>query len=244
MITITRTGSIADVIAQARDVPARVIPYAAATALTRTIKAAQAAVVAEMPRVFDRPVRYTLNATRIEPATKDNLSARIAVKHQPGTGTRPESYLLPEVDGGSRGEKRMERALRYEGVLRRGLRAMPGTAMQLDSAGNISSSSIRSVLQALKAVKAASATRGRDGRKLRKGRQLKNDLFVGQPLGGNRPDGIWRREGRRLRPLIVFTRAPQYRRRLDFEGIVAPVVLERFRAEFEAAAASIIARRR
>jgi hypothetical protein len=42
MLSIQRTGaSIADVIASVRGVPLRMIPYAAATALTRCVKQAQ-----------------------------------------------------------------------------------------------------------------------------------------------------------------------------------------------------------
>lgn len=245
MITISRTGRIADAISAVRDVDDRVIPYASAAALTRTVKLAQKAVVADMPRVFSQPVRYTLNATRIVPATKDNLTARIAVKDQVSSGTRPESYLFPEVQGGPRSEKGFERALRYIGVLNAGQRAMPGAGMTVDAAGNVTGASIRGLLRTLKSVKAASATRSRTGKRLRKGRKLKNDLFVGTPAGaGGRPAGIWRREGRRLRPLFVFTGSqPQYRRRLDFDGVVSQVVRERFRDEFETAAAAIANRR-
>jgi len=91
MLNIRRTGNtIAEVIASVRDVPARVIPYAAATALTPTAKTAQAEVGTGMRTTFDRPTQYTLNATYTVVATKDKLSARVAVKDTAGTGVIPE----------------------------------------------------------------------------------------------------------------------------------------------------------
>jgi hypothetical protein len=256
VLDIRKTGSPSVAAALLRDVPVGVLPYAAATALTRTARDGQKAIVDDMPRVFDKPTRYTLNATRLVPATKDNLVATVAVKDQgSGNGTRPESYLLPEVEGGKRNEKRFERALRYAGVLTRGQYVLPAGGLKLDAAGNVSAATSREVIAALKGTKAASATRDyATGKRLKKGRTLNNDLFIGQPKNGwgkaaplraGSPEGVYRREGRRLRLLFLITsQAPTYRRRLDFDGTVATVVRERFAAEFERAATDILNRRR
>lgn len=243
MLTTTRTGmSLADMAAQVRGVPVRLIPYATATALTRCAKQAQTVELPQaMRKAFDNPTSYTLNALRIEPATKDKLSARVLVKTKGMTsGNAQESYLLPEVEGGQRGAKGMENALRYAGVLTAGQFVVPGAAAKLDANGNVKGADIRTILKALKNLKAVSATRSRSGKRLAKGRQLANDLFVGKPSGGNRPDGIWRREGKRLRPLFVFTNtAPVYRPRLDFTGVVQGVARKQFPAEFAKAVASM-----
>lgn len=246
MLNISRKGpSIAEISASIRDVPGRMFPYAAATALTRCAQFAQRTELpAEMRRVFSSPVAYTLNALRVEPATKDKLIARIMVKDE-GTGgsVAPEKFLQPEVEGGARGRKRMEEAMRYAGVLQSNQFAMPGGALSLDGQGNVKGSEIRTILAALKGIKAASSTRSRSGARLAKGRKLANDLFVGKPNGGSRPDGIWRREGKRLRPLFVFTTdTPTYQRRLDFTGVVQKVALTRFRSEFEKAVATMQSR--
>ena len=75
------------------------------------------------------------------------------------------------------------------------------------------------------------------------GKRLNNSLMVGKPNGGDRPEGIWRREGQRLRPLFVFTnQAPRYNERLDFDGVVMAVARERFQPEFEKAMAAMVAR--
>lgn len=243
MLNISRKGlSPADMAASMRGVPARLIPYATATALTRIAKQAQTEdLPREMRKVFDSPISYTLNSLRIEPATKDKLSARVLVKTKEMTsGNAQESYLQPEVEGGPRSTKRMESALRYAGVMSAGQFVVPGAAAKLDANGNVRGADIRTILAALKGIRAVSATRSRSGQKLRKGRGLANELFVGKPQGGNRPDGIWRREGKRLRPLFIFTnQAPSYKKRLDFNGVVQRVAQERFPEQFAKAVAAL-----
>lgn len=223
-------------IASARGVPMRMVPYAAAAALTRVAKqAATEAVPAQMQRVFDRPTAYTLNALRFTPATATQLFATVAVKDK-AAGIAPNRFLSPQEKGGARGQQRRERAFAYAGVLASGRYAMPGAATALDAHGNVKASDVRTILTALKNIKAASATTGRDGSKRKKGRKLDNSLFVGKPRGGSRPEGIYRREGQRLRPLFIFTnQTPSYAPRMDFSGTVARVARDRFAVEFKKA---------
>ena len=243
MLEIRRSGNMADVIASVRSVPARIVPYAVSTALTRTAQhAAKIELPAEMRAVFGNPVAYTLNSLRIEPATKDTLSARVMVKNS-AAGVSPENFLFPQVEGGGRKHKRAEAAMRYAGVLGAGQFAMPGEGMELDANGNVKGADVRTILAALKNIGAVSHHRTRSYARVRKGGKLKNDLFVGKPNGGSRPDGIWRREGHRIRALFVFTNAaPTYGKRLDFTGVVQRVALERFQPEFEKALNAMVAR--
>lgn len=245
MLSVSRSGpAIAEVIASMRDVPTRMVPYAASTALTRVAKyAADVELPAEMQKAFQNPVPFTLKSLRIEPATRDTLRARVMVKDQ-AAGVAPEKYLQPEVEGGARRHKRSEMAMRYAGVLRTSQYAVPGAGLELDAAGNVKASDVRIILAALKNIRAVSGARDRTtGKRLAKGRKLANDLFAGKPNGGDRPEGIWRREGKHLRALFVFTSsAPDYSRRLDFSGVVQRVALARFRPEFEKAVAALQAR--
>ena len=243
MLTIRRSGpTLAEIAADARSVPVRMVPYAAATALTRCAQYAQRTELpAEMRRVFANPVDYTLNSLRIEPATKDTLSARVMVKDT-GTagGVAQEKFLQPEVEGGVRGHKRMENAMRYAGVLGAAQYAMPGAGLSLDASGNVKGAEVRTILSALKNIRSGV---GAKGQRAGRGRKLANDLFAGKPNGGNRPDGIWPRAGQRLRALFIFTTdAPDYSRRLDFSGVVQRVALDRFRPEFEKAVAALQSR--
>ena len=205
-----------------RNVPERLVPYASATALTRTVKyAADIAIPAEMSRVFAGPTAYTLKALRIEPATKNSLIAKVAVKDQ-AAGVNPTNFLRPEIEGGARKPKASEAAMRYAGVLKSGQYAMPGPGMSLDRYGNVRGAEVRNILTSLRAMRGGT------------GKKLKNDLFVGSPRGRSL-GGIWRREGKRLRPLFIFTHAPSYAPRLDFAGIVQKVAQARFSVEFEKA---------
>lgn len=240
MLNFSATGtvSVADAIAAARDVPASVIPYAASTALTRSVKAGQLAVQQRMPQVFDQPTAYTLNALRVEPATKDKLTARIAVKDQAGgKSTRPESYLLPEVQGGARAEKRFERALRYAGVLSQGWSAILGRDAPLDAHGNLIPSVLRMAIAAAKRGDKPSPggyfVGGVDNSKRSKRRK-------------NAQPGIYQQTSKGVvLPILIFTPTkPVFRQRLDFEDVVAPVVRDRFAVEFSRAATAILAKRR
>ena len=143
-----RTGQIADMIQSIRDVPARVIPYAAATAMTRTAKAiATQAMPDAMRKSFDRPTAWTLNSLAIEPATKDKLSSAVFIKNvADGRAIPQERFLLPGVEGGPRNEKRAERALRYAGLLQAGERMYPSRDVERDAHGNIPPAFLRSVI--------------------------------------------------------------------------------------------------
>ena len=241
MYTVSRSGqTIASVIAQIRDVPARVVPYAASTALTRVALAGRAGVLAAMPRVFDRPTPYALRSTRVIPSTVQTLAARVQVNDDfTNNGVAAEDFLFPEVFGGPRKEKRYERSLRYSGILRSGERTVLGQAAPLDAYGNLKASEIQRILTAVRGNfdPYQNKTTSRRSRKNAK----KAPYFAGAVRGTR---GIWKREGRKTLPILIFiTKAPVYRQRLDFEGIVKRTADEQFEAEFNKAAAAIVARR-
>jgi hypothetical protein len=223
--TATRTGSARAIAREMREIPRSWVPYATSAALTKSAQAAQRAIVADMPRRFDRPTAYTLGALRVEPSTAATLSARVAVKDQAGgRGTRPESYLLPEVEGGPRREKRTERALRLAGLLRPGEWVVPGSAAPLDANGNLSGAVSRSILRQVLALqrggRTVAPTRGGGG------------YFVGA-VGKRGTRGVWLREGRETKPILIFTRTPpSYRSRLPFVELAERAARDTFPAEF------------
>jgi hypothetical protein len=252
-----QTGRLADVVQSFRDVPARVMPYAAATALTRTASAlARTVLPGEMQRVFDRPNRYTLNSLRSIGARRDKLTAAVWVKDDAtNNGTRPEDYLLPSVAGGPRNEKRFERAMRYGGLLPSGWRAMPGQGAKLDAFGNLQRGEIQRILTATRTAfdpaqrKTASA---RSRKNARNAPYFGVAPTVGRFVGGEYREtrsrlqpGVYRREGRGIKPVLIFTKTqPRYRQRLDFVGISERYTLEQFPAEFARAARDILSRPR
>jgi hypothetical protein len=258
-ITAKRSGSaVADVLRDIRGIPAGVIPYAAAVAMTRVAKiAATKDLPAEMRRVFDRPVRWTLNSVRVVPATKDTLSARIFVKDDaPRNGTRPEDYLLPQVEGGGRKEKRFERAMRYAGLLPAGWRAIPGDAAPLDGYGNLKRGEIQRILTATRTAfdpyqRKTNSKRSR--RNARNAPYFGVRPFTGVITGGDKfslkpshiTPGVYRRVGASIKPVLIFTKTqPTYRRRLDFSAVSERTTRQNFQVEFDRAATAILARNR
>lgn len=235
MLTLTRSGpTAAGIAAELRVVVASRVPLITAKALTFTVQKAQQSIIAAMPRAFAGGAsRYTLGATRIEPATVDKLSARVAVKDQPtGGGNVAENFLLPQVFGGPRREKRFERALRFAGLLRAGERAVPGDKAALDAQGNLQIGALRTLLNTVAGLK-----RGDEparGSKRSRNSRTRKDVFVGQPNGGG-PVGIYKRTARRagLQPLVIFVqRAPTYAPRLPFEQIAQQATQREFPATF------------
>lgn len=258
------TNAVANAISTARDVPLRVIPYAAASALTRVAKAGQKAVVSEMPRVFDRPTPYTQNSLYVEPANKDKLVSQVAVKTKAGnSAVASENFLYPEVFGGARKSKRFENAFRYAGILPRGSSMVASQASGLlDAYGNISGPRMVQLIsyfggfseQGYRANMGAKGRRrlARYGKSERGYRTINGVRYFaitpdmpnfsrqGLAPGIYAASGI---HGGNVRPVLLFTRrAPTYRSRLPFHSIVQRTVATQFADEFNSAAQDILAR--
>ena len=93
-------------------------PFAVAYGLTKTAQDIKAAEIDVMKDVFDRPIRFTLNALFEKPATKADLTAVVEFKE--GFGSVPAwRYLGPQVAGGSRSTKSGERKLIDAGIMKK-----------------------------------------------------------------------------------------------------------------------------
>lgn len=256
-LSAVRSGRLGAAAALLRDVPTGVIPYAANGALNIIGKRAREDLRAEMPRVFDRPNAWTLNSIRVLESTRETLTVRLFVKDDaPNNGTRPEEYLLPEVFGGGRNEKRFEAALRYAGILPPGWRAMPGEGAKLDQYGNMARGEIQRILTAVKANRDSAQNRTGSARSRRNAKNA--PYFVGgldvvSVVGGRAvtrkssiPPGIYARkpDGRGITPVLIFVRKPpQYRSRLDFGRVVEERANADFETEFVRLADAITSRR-
>ena len=196
------------------DIEKRQLPFATALALTRTANKVERAEVAEMVRVFDRPTRFTLNSLFVRPARKSRLVALVWVKDYASKADAPTRWLLPEVEGGARNQKRSEKLLGARGILSPGRFLMPGSDMPLDGSGNVSRGRIQKVLSGLGAQgdKHANST----GSKRSAGNR--NRFFV---MGrGANALGIAERTGKgRLKWMLAFGKSPTYRDRFDFYGV-------------------------
>lgn len=234
----------------------RKIERSTAIALTKTAQHAQKAVIAEMPKVFDRPTPYAMRGTRVKSANykTGRMEASVEFKTDTSKGNRAEQFLRAEVFGGPRRLKRFEVALQRIGVLPAGMMVVPGKGIKLDAYGNIPARDIVVTLSYLQAFgesgyKANMSKEKRE--KLFKGTRTKDgwELFVVRQ--GMRParsgkqlhPGIWRRRiihgfGSSIHPWMMFVSQPMYRQRLPLDQIRDRAVDAHFQDEFNKAFSS------
>lgn len=219
-----------------------------ATALTRTAVEVKAAELSELNSVIDRPTPYTQNAMFVKPATAETLAAEVWFKDDTaGSGTPATKYLLPQVEGGQRHMKRFEKALQAAGSMPAGTVAVPGSAAKLDAYGNISRGQINQILSQvgveLTAGHNRTLTKGTDRASRTKQRNAygrAGGQFVAIKVqNGKLKPGIYLAESRnfgaklglgrtgKLRPVVLFVRAANYKPRFDFHGVAERVAAER-----------------
>lgn len=211
---------------------------AVATAMTRTAVQVRSAVQTEAARSLDRPTPYTMRQLRYVAATAAKPVAAVgfniaAIQDVFGSVLRYESlapgstpagkYLQHQVDGGQRGLKRMEVALKAAGALPNGWVVTPGQGARLDAYGNVSRGQIIQALSQLR-IQLVSGTNRNISTQARKRinaqRKAGGQFFVA-PVGGRLQPGIYQREllGRNITPIFIFVQGARYRRRFDFYGV-------------------------
>ena len=223
-------------------------PFVAAVSLTRTMRDVQAAVKDEMRTVFDRPTAYALNGTFLKPATKTNLESRVWVKDNPfGKGTPADRFLLPQIEGGSRGLKGFERLLQGHGLMPAGWYAVPAAGAQLDGNGNVRRGQIRQVLSQLQ-VQQGSGYESRASKSDRSKRTVARQgvTYFALPSGhrGLLPGVYLKRRfgfGIAIRPVFIFVEKVQYKPRLRFFEVGQATIDARFPVHFEAELAKAMA---
>lgn len=210
--------------------------YAAAVALTRSAQDAQAGLRAEMRSVFDRPVPFTLNSLYLKRATRDDLEARVWLKDDFGTR---DHYLLPQVYGGTRGTKSMERALQAHGLMERHTFAVPAAGARLDGNGNVLRSQITQVLSQLR-VQMTGGFQSRATGSKRSNRTIRKqgvEYFALPNARGKLSPGIYMRvkfaAGSAVRPVFLFVDTVRYRARFKFFGVGQAIGLKAFPGHFE-----------
>lgn len=191
------------------------IPFAMALTLTRTAKDVQQAEQGHLRGALDRPTSFTVRGIRVKPATKRDLEARIWIRDEATKGTAPLTYLMPQLQGGTRRQKRHEKALQRAGILPRGWYTVPGKDVRLNRFGNVTAGTYTKILSAL---------------------QASPDPFQNAPASrryfvkrrGNRAVGIYQRTSkRRTKSILHFVRNVRYRQRLDFQGVATKVIQRR-----------------
>lgn len=202
---------------------------AAAKALTFTGESVRTKDRDAMSEVFDKPTPYTLRSLYLQGATPQRLEAKVWFKSQ----RYGSHYLLPQVEGGQRRLKRFEKHLADAGMLPQGMYVMPGSRMPLDQYGNIKTGTLVKILAALKALPQRGHMANRAAQNAARASKAKRpkamvDYFVGRPNNAS-PAGVWERIGETgLKPLLIFTKAPAYKRRFEFKRISGDVAAKEY----------------
>jgi hypothetical protein len=193
----------------------------------------------EMRRVFDRPTRWVLSGMNVIPMTGGANSTRAAVVDwKPGRGNKaiPAAKILrAQIEGGQRGQKRFEKALR----LPADLVAVPARGTPLDAHGNLSPGLIVRILSDLRLF-------GEQGYRANRpaGKAGKYTILYRQI--GRLPAGIYERAAGRVgRPkmVIAFVRAGTYRPRLNPREVIARMIERERDAVWQMALAGTLPKR-
>lgn len=213
----------------------RQIPFAQAVAATRTAKIVAAAEVEAMRSSFDRPTRFTLNSLRVKPATKARPEAHVWVKDEATKNRAPTQWLLPEVHGGDRSQKGLERALQRAGVLDPGKWITPADDAPLDAHGNLNRGWLQKVLSSLQAQQDPYANSTGSRRSARNRRRFFVLRRGSRVLGIAERTGYGRGSRHRIRVVLAFTGKPSYPKRLDFHGVAERTVRAELPRHYEQA---------
>lgn len=212
------------------------VPFALSVAINASAEKAKELVKAEMPRVFDRPTPWVLNSLRVKRSTKTNLTAELAYKDK-NSVENSRSMVEPHVFAGNRHFKAFEARLMNIGLLPAGYNAVPGAGANLDANGNMSRGQISQLLNVLGAYTEAGYNKAdnRTVTRLAKGNKKKNTYGfvywvnkVGSTKATHVPPGVYQRVitgfGTSLKPILIFVKRANYRKRLDFFGIAAKTI--------------------
>ena len=173
MIDIKVTG-IKELQASLKDFSERRIRSTIATAMTKTAVAVRDEMQRKMDSALDRPIGYTRRNLRYTAATAKGLQATVGfdiVANQDmygkvtgytdmGKGQTPVGkYMMDQIEGGPRRDKRFEIALRRVGILPAGWFAVPGERAKIDAFGNQSPGEIRQILSWFDAAELVAGSR-------------------------------------------------------------------------------------
>lgn len=241
MLEFNVKGDVREITRHLSATSQRHIPYATARGLTKTVQFVAEKLREELPRVFDRPTRFTMNAFFIRPATKARLWAEVKIKDEAFKGTPAIKYLAPGIFGGARRRKAFENLLERAGVLPPGWVTVPGAGAELDGYGNMKPSQISQMLSDLSARRdpLQNITARSKGRRLRSRTKRATFYFSTHPGTARTAHlraGIYKRShfgfGAAIKPVLIFVKSARYRKRFDFYRIADQVGRARWPIEF------------
>jgi hypothetical protein len=249
MIKLSITGDLSKLEISLQRALGKRLNNAIAVALTRTAAQARQAIRHDLPDIFDRPTPFTVNSIRYTRADPVSLRAAVFISDDAAKGTSPRQYLFSEIEGGARGLKRGERALISKGLMEPDQRTVPGSGMRLNQYGNIPGSRMVQILSSVGALgeqgyqgNATAKTQRRRARAKIAVASTGTNYFIGKSRLDGGPGAVYQLVSRGVvQPVLWFVRrAPRYRARFDFHGLVAEYAERNFpremlRAMYEAA---------
>lgn len=236
------------------DLERRQIPFATARALNTVAFNAMRAGREYLQANIDRPTPFTVKSWYVRrKATKTKLVAVVGwsdfvSQKRIGEGGKfagAEYYLSQHWTGGPRKMKAFERQLQRRGILPAGMQAVPGEAADdlgmIDRYGNMKGPVLVAILSAVGSLDEmgynANAT-VRQSKRLGKSKAAAKRIYWAGKPGKNTPNGIWMIDEKhskrgRLRPVIVFVKPGQYKRRLNIDAVSSEVQRSGFREAFD-----------
>jgi hypothetical protein len=216
--------------AELNRLPASQIPFARSLIANRMAQKVRDNEIAVMRSRFDRPTPWTLNSLYLKAATKAKPSARVWFKDFAPKGTPANTYLQPEVFGGSRNPKRLEKAMQAMGYLKQGEFLVPAQGAKLDTYGNMQRGQIVQILSAFRAFSGVGFNANATGSQRSQRKQTRSGaaLYFWGTVHGE--TGIWQRVntsafGKGARPIMLVTNgSPKYRVRFPFFAIAENTV--------------------
>lgn len=212
------------------------LPKVVVKAINDTIRPAKDDYKAEIARRYDRPTRFTMNATFLRFANQAKPVGTMYFKDEAPKGTPAGKYLKPTIRGTARKHKGFEKRLIAMGLMMRNEYAIPGKGVRRNQYGNVSNGVIQKVLSGLGAQREASqnTTVRSQGRRIRqaiKGKRTAVRYFVAN--GNDHLDrGVYEArglKGNKIKPVFIFTTdTPNYRIQLPFKRIAEVRVKREF----------------
>lgn len=203
--------------------------FGIARAITKTAKAVESELKQEMRSKTDRPTPFFLKSTFVQPATKQNLVARVGLKDRLASKNAfsAEERFGHHFTGGARRAKALELYLRRAGLLGRGEFIAPGAGARLDAFGNMSRGQVQQIISQLRIGLDPYAYASKSKRSRRSVR-LAGRIFWAR---GNARDGHLKRGAYidmgppiGIRPLLVVLSNTNYQRRFDLPQIAATTI--------------------
>ena len=219
---------------------------AAREAMNQSAEHAKKAMEKEIESKFDRPVPFTRRALRVYYASTSRLEVKLWFRQR--RQDEDKLWAVPQIEGGQREWKPMEKRLNRAGYLPKGWYVMPGNGAPLDSYGNMSAGEISRILNVLGTYtesgynKANNATTNRLRRGTRKSYGF--EYFVVRPgAKSHLLPGVYRRVytsfGQAVVPMMIFVQNTNYKARLPFERRVREVFDQQFPKEYDKALKSL-----